>query len=189
MPDVGERWNKRQNISKQNYEPYIKARYHSQLGRVFPFKFLEDWYVPLMKLIIKYFTCEERFSRIYAYLIRFLMHFTRVRMMSIPHFICKNIERMIVIAKRKPYSQQLNNIYHFSIIKIFVLHQLIQLGVPWETFIAHEIFKGPQMFAEPQEEVGSSAQQREHESKIEEAHIPVFITYEKGTRKLFAAAK
>lgn len=59
MPGVGEIWNKRQNISKQNYEPYIKARYHSQLGRVFPFKFLEDRYVPLMKLIIKYFIVRE----------------------------------------------------------------------------------------------------------------------------------
>lgn len=61
--------------------------------------------------------------------------------------------------------------------------------MPWETFIAHEIFKGPQIFAEPQEEVGPSRKQREHESKTEETHIPVFITYEKGTRRLFAAAK
>ena len=124
MPNVGEIWNKRQNINKQNYEPYIKAKYHSQLGRVFPFKFLEDRYVPLMKLIIKYFTCEGRFSRLYAYHIKFLMRFTRVRMMSIPYFICKNIERMIVLAKRKPYPQQLNSIYHFPVIKINVVHQL-----------------------------------------------------------------
>ena len=45
------------------------------------------------------------------------------------------------------------------------------------------------MFAEPQEEAGPSGQQRDHEIKIEEAHIPVFITYEKGTRRLFAATK
>ena len=94
------------------------------MSRVFPFKFLEDRYGPLMKLIIKYFTCEGRLSRIYAYHIRLLMHFTRVRMMSIPYFICKNIERMIVIAKRKLYPQQLNNIYHFVVIKIIVVHQL-----------------------------------------------------------------
>ena len=87
MPDVGEKWNKRQNINKQHYEPYIKSKYHSKLGKVFPFKFLEDRYVPLMKLIIKYFTCEGRFSRLYAYHIILLMHFTRVRMMSIPYFI------------------------------------------------------------------------------------------------------
>jgi len=61
--------------------------------------------------------------------------------------------------------------------------------VPCETFIAHEIFKGPQIFAEPQEEGGPSGQQREHEKRTEEAHIPMFITYEKGTRRLFATAK
>ena len=156
MPDVGENWIKRQNISEQYYEPYIKAKYHGKLSRVFPFKFLEDQYVPLMKLIIKYFTCEGRLSILYAYHIRLLMHFTRVRMMSILYFICKNIERMTVITKRKPYPEQLNSIYDFAVIKIVVLHQLTQLGVPWETFIAHESFKGPQIFAKPQEEARPS---------------------------------
>jgi len=26
IPDVGEKWNKRKNISKHHYEPYIKAK-------------------------------------------------------------------------------------------------------------------------------------------------------------------
>lgn len=189
MPDVGEKWNKRRNVRKQHYEPYIKAKYHGKLSRVFTFKFLEDRHVPLMKLIIKYFTCEGRFSRLYAYHIRLLMHFTKARMMSIPYFICKNIESMNVITKRKPYPQQLNSIYHFAVIKIIIVHQLTQLGVPWETFIAHEIFKGPKIFADPQEEGEPSGQQKELERKTEEAHIHVFVTYEKGTRRLFVAAK
>lgn len=49
--------------------------------------------------------------------------------------------------------------------------------------------RGPQIFANPQEEGGPSGQQKEHEIKTEDAHIPVFITYEKGTRRTFAAAK
>jgi len=140
-----------------------------------------------MKLIIKYFTCEGRFSKLYAYHIRLLMHFTRVIMMSIPYFICKNIERMTVIAKRKSYPQQLNRIYHFSVIKIIVLHHLTQFGMPWETFIAHECFKGPQIFLDPQEEGQPSGQQKEPENKIEE--VPVFVTYERGTRKIFVVAR
>ena len=70
-------------------------------------------------------------------------------MKSIPYFICKNIERMTVIAKIKPYLQHLNSIYHFAVMKIIVLHQLTQLGVSWETLIAHESFKGPQIFVDP----------------------------------------
>lgn len=108
-----------------------------------------------MKLIIKYFTCEGRFSCLYTYHIRLLMHFTRVRMMNLPYFICKNIEKMAHYGQRKPFPQQLNIIYHFSLIKIVVLHQLSLLNIPWDTFIAHEIFKGPQVIPSvPQEERG-----------------------------------
>ena len=62
IPNVGEKWNKGQGIDREYYEPYIKAKYHNKLKRVFPFKFLKDRFAPLMKIIIKYFTCEGRFS-------------------------------------------------------------------------------------------------------------------------------
>jgi len=88
IPNIGEPWNKRQKIDQQHCEPYIKPSFLRQLKRVFPFQFLKDKYAPLMKLIMKYFTCESRFSCLYAYHIRLLMHFTQVRMMKIPYFIC-----------------------------------------------------------------------------------------------------
>ena len=59
----------------------------------------------------------------------------------------------------------------------------------WENFIAHECFKGPQIVLDPQEEGETSEQQKEPESKIEEAHVPMFVTYERGTRILLAATK
>ena len=149
---------------------------------------MEDRFAPLMKIIIKYFTCEGRFSRLYAYHIRLLMHFTRVRMMNIPYFIFRNIEKMAIIVKKKSYPQQLTNIYHFFVIKIIVLHQLNLLSMPWETFISHEMLKGPQVFSSvPQEEGGPSGQQKVQET--ETVGVPVFVTYERGTRKLFAAAR
>jgi len=103
IPDVGEKWNKGQDIDREYYDPYIKARYKDKMKRVFPLKFLEDRFSPSMKIIIKYFTCEGRFSRLYDYHIRLLMHFTRVRMMNIPYFMFRNIEKMTHIVKRKPY--------------------------------------------------------------------------------------
>ena len=88
IPNVGEQWHKKKKVERHHYEPYIKASCLSQLMRVFPFRFLRDEYAPLMKLIMKYFSCEGRFSRLYAYHIKLLMHFTRVRMMNLPYFIC-----------------------------------------------------------------------------------------------------
>ena len=72
---------------------------------------------------------------------------------------------MTVLAKRKPYPQQLYSICHFSIIKIIIVHQLTQLVVSWETFISHECFKGLQIFSDPQEEGEPSRQQRDPEVK------------------------
>ena len=97
IPNVGEEWNKRQQLDKFYYEPYIKPGYMRHLSTVFPFRFLRDEFAPLMKLIIQYFSCEGRFSRLYAYHVRLLMHFTRVRMMNIPYFMCRNIERMMTL--------------------------------------------------------------------------------------------
>jgi len=34
-----------------------------------------------------------------------------------------------------------------------------------------------------------SGKQKEPESKTDEAHIPMFVTYEKGTRRLFVVTK
>ena len=62
ISNVGEKWTKGKYIDREFYEPYIKATYLGKLKRVFPFKFLEGRFAPLMKINIKYFTCEGRFS-------------------------------------------------------------------------------------------------------------------------------
>ena len=124
IPNVGEPWHKKQKVDRHHYEPYIKASCLRHLTRVFPFRYLKDEYAPLMKLIIKYFSCEGRLSRQYAYHIRLLMHFTRVWMMNIQFFICRNIERMNTFMQNKTLQKQLNSVYHFSLIKILLVHQL-----------------------------------------------------------------
>jgi len=105
IPNIGEEWNKRQQLDRAYYEPYIRPGYLRQLSRVFPFRFLKEEYAPLMKLIIRYFSCEGHFSRLYAYHIRLLMHFTRVHMMRIPYFMYHNIEWMTFLVQKKTPAQ------------------------------------------------------------------------------------
>ena len=126
IPNLGEEWSKRQLLDRFYYEPYIKPGYMRHLSTVFPFRFLRDEFAPLMKLIILYFSCEGRFSRLYAYHVRLLMHFTRVRMMNILFFMCHNIERMVPLVQRKSPAHQHKSIYHYALIKIIVMHQLAQ---------------------------------------------------------------
>lgn len=105
IPNVGEQWNKGHHVRKEHYEPYIKAGYRRQISRVFPFRYLQSIYSPLMKLIIKYFTCEGRFSCLCTYHVRLLMHFTTVSMMNLPYFIWRNTEKMALYVWRKPFPQ------------------------------------------------------------------------------------
>ena len=95
---------------------------------------------------------------------------------------------MTTLVQKKPPQQQYNNIYHFSLIKIVVLHQLDLMNISWEDFIAHEVFTGPQVPPVVFHEVGGPSHQQEiHETQT--TSVPVFVTYQKGTRRLFAAAK
>ena len=70
ITNVGEKWFKAKVIDTQHYEPFLKTRYKNDKKKVFPFSHLLDIFSPMMKIIMKYFTCEGRFSRLYAYHIR-----------------------------------------------------------------------------------------------------------------------
>jgi len=94
ISNVGENWFKAQNLDDQYYQPYLKPRYRNERKKLFPFSHLLDKYAPMMKIIMKYFTFEGIFSRLYTYHIRFLMHFTRVKMLNIPYYLFKGIEKM-----------------------------------------------------------------------------------------------
>lgn len=128
------------------------------LTGVFPFRFLRNEYAPLMRLIMRYFTCEGRFSRVYSYHIRLLMHFTRVRMMKILVFLCQNIERMVPLMQRKSPAQQYRSLYHYGLIQLVVIHQLVQHDIPWEEFISREFFTAPPPHPEIVHEEGGPSQ-------------------------------
>ena len=86
----------------------------------------------------------------------------------------------------KTPQQQLNSVYHFALIRILVDHQLGLQGIAWEDFISRDFFSTPQVLSEPEQELGGPSYQHErHETTI----MPLLVTYQKGSRNLFAAAK
>lgn len=58
IPNIGETWLKKRDIDLQSYKMYLKPPYKTTPKHVFPFRYLLDRYAPLMRLIMKYFTCE-----------------------------------------------------------------------------------------------------------------------------------
>ena len=78
IPAVEEKWFKNGKLDKDSLEPFIKPRYRGGSKISFPFSHLRHKFKELMFVIMKYFTCEGRYSRLYDYHVRLLMHFTRV---------------------------------------------------------------------------------------------------------------
>ena len=66
-----------------------------------------------------------------------------------------------------------------------MVHQLGLQGITWDDFISRDLFSISQVLLEVKHEGEPSRRYERHEA----ASVPVFITYQRGVRRLFAAAK
>ena len=103
ITNMGERWFKSKYLEDRYYEPFIKPMYRNERKRVFPFRYLLNRYAPMMNIIMKYFSCEGRLSRLYTYHIRLLMHFTRVKLLNIPYYLLRSIDKMAYIVQKREF--------------------------------------------------------------------------------------
>ena len=67
IPNVGKKWFKHIELEEHYYEPLMKTRFKNEKKRFFPFLYLLEIYASMMKIIMKSFSCESRFSRLYTY--------------------------------------------------------------------------------------------------------------------------
>ena len=74
IPYVGEKWFKKSSLDSDQYKPFLKPEHRDACPSIFPFSYFLTSYAPLMKIIMKYFTCEGRFSRVYAYQATHALH-------------------------------------------------------------------------------------------------------------------
>ena len=84
-----------------------------------------------MKIIMKYFTCEGRFSRIYQYHIILLMHFTSEKPLNFPNYLFRSLVKMTEKVQSKIRYHHASLLHH-ALVKVIVLHQLIQINMSWE---------------------------------------------------------
>ena len=95
---------------------------------------------------------------------------------------------MTTLVQKKTPEEQHNNIYHYALIKMIVVHQLGLQGIAWEDFISCDFFIAPQ----PPPEIVHGAGEPSHQfegPETEPIGVPVYVTYQRGTRVLFAAAR
>ena len=68
------------------------------------------------------------------------------------------------------------------------MHQLSLQNISWKDFISDEVFTAPRVPLATFHATGVPSHQHDIH-QMQTASVPVFFTYQKGTRRLFAAAK
>lgn len=121
-------------LSLDDYKMFLKPNVRETFEHGFPFRHLLNEYSPLMKLIMNYFTCEGRLSRLYRYHVMLLMHFTSTRTLNLCNFLSKSVLKMAkkIHTRGEPH---ITNLFHNSLIKIVVMDQLLVKQITWETFL------------------------------------------------------
>ena len=122
IPSVGEKWFKNGKLERDLFLPFLKRRYRQGSIAVFPFSHLKHRYAPLMLAIMRYFTCEGRYSRVYTYHLRLLTHFTGVKALDLPYYLYRSIVKMSSVVQRRIFPQQMSSLFHHSLIKMVVEH-------------------------------------------------------------------
>lgn len=103
---VGEKWFKNGKLEMDLFDPFIKRRYREGNIIVFPFSHLKHRYAPLMLAIMKYFTYEGRYSRVYTYHLRLLIHFTGVKALDLPYYLYRSIMKMYPVFQMRSYPKK-----------------------------------------------------------------------------------
>jgi len=121
IPNEGEISFKRMDLDLEHYKMFLKPQYKESPSHIFPSKQLLDKYTPLMNIIMKYFTCEGRFSKLYQYHIRLLMHFTSMKLLNLPNYLYSRLVKMDEKVHSKGRDHQAS-LFHHALIKVIVLH-------------------------------------------------------------------
>jgi len=103
VPYHGEYWLKGMNLDLVHYRSFLKTPYRETHTHIIPFRYLLEKYAPLMKVFMKFFTCEGRFCRLYTYHIWLLMHFTTQKPLNMCNYLCRSLSKMSEKVQVKNY--------------------------------------------------------------------------------------
>jgi hypothetical protein len=127
----GERWWKKEHVVTEFVNQFLlPEKQNPDWRRGIPRSWVRpEWHTALV-VIHRYITCEGRFSLIYIYHIRILMHLNGDYPLNLPYFLLKSLTKM----SKKVQSISTNakgSLFHQVLIKTLVMSALNELQKPW----------------------------------------------------------
>jgi hypothetical protein len=107
---------------------FLKPEYHEDnLSKGVTKNHMLEGSDKMLKVSLRYFTCEGRFNMVYQYHIKFLLHFTCKEVINLPFYLFRSIGKMDNRVQAK--SKQVDtSVFHSGIIKMLVMEELRKTG-------------------------------------------------------------
>jgi hypothetical protein len=127
----GERWWKKEHVVTEFVNQFLLPdKQNPNWRKGVPHSWIRpEWHTALI-VIHRYITCEGRFSLIYIYHIRLLMHLNGDYPLNLPYFLLKSLTKM---SKRVQSlsSNAKSSLFHQVLIKTLVVSALREIQKPW----------------------------------------------------------
>jgi hypothetical protein len=131
----GERWCKKEHIVTEFVNQFLLPdKQNPNWRKGVPHGWIrQEWHTTLI-IIHRYITCEGRFSLIYIYHIRLLMHLNGDYPLNLPYFLLKSLANMSKRVQSHPATAK-SSMFHQVLIKTLVVSALREVQKPWSWFI------------------------------------------------------
>ena len=105
----------------------------SDLGRGISVKFLKPQWRARFEILIRYVTCDGRYSHIHYYHLRLLMALKGSKI-NLPFFLLQSLRKMAHTVQTTIGDIE-QSLFHHGLLKILVQYQLYRLCRSWDEFL------------------------------------------------------
>jgi len=135
IPRGGQEWFKNFKFDMTPCKEFLKEQYvNEDLTKAVPRNYIKEHYALLLTGIQKYLTCEGRYTKVYSYHFKLLLHFTGKASIDIPFYLFRSLSKMCDKVQLKKDDCE-TSLFHHGLIKLLVLDSLQKIGRDWDSFI------------------------------------------------------
>ena len=101
---------------------FLKPEFaETDLTKEVPRSYIKNTYANMLFNIQRYFSCEERYHKVYSYHFKLLLHFTGMISLDFPFFLFRSLAKMADKVQMKAQYYE-TSLFHHGLVKLIVLH-------------------------------------------------------------------
>ena len=133
LRQVVERWFKGSKVNKNRcLSLLLPLPDDTKLKIGVPVKFLKPEWRSYYEILVRYVSCDGRFSHLHYYHLRLLLALQGCRL-NLPFYLWQSLKKMSQAVQS--FNNPDRSIFHHGLVKIIVQHQLYLNGKTWDEFL------------------------------------------------------